>query len=433
MSRSNERVSRRWSSPEASRRNDSTSTEESSSSPTDSTEYSPRLRNASTPLRTRWSDLEQINRSRRGQGKVVDPEEAFSDEKRSQRLQKRKEHIGREKCENDRERVVEKQKGRCNQRHKRGRRGGHSGDSEDDEEQQSTLSSGSFGENYGESEMERSKKRKRSYRGRKTNELPITEILKRSEENTRTKYEDQSPFPVLTTDKIYVQHRGGFSAMRLSQRKDFRDNGKKGSVGNIEERNYPPIRIAIAIQQFWRNIGFVFEGLLGGMAFMHFIMACLHVFFNTTSDFVLKYSTLCEIYTNIFSFLLTVCIISTFDKFDLARFDVEHLRELYLDYNRAVIAVPLYLIVFCLHQVSAGADYRLGLIHYSSNDSILENVTNVQSLVDDLSSWQKITMSKDLLAVFAWLFVSLGTKNDSFLMYLQSMEKYANDVESSRS
>ncbi|CAL7936859.1 unnamed protein product [Xylocopa violacea] len=428
MSRSNERVSRRWSSPEASRRNDSTSTEESSS-PTDSTEYSPRLRNASTPLRTRWSDLDQINRSRRGQGKIVNPEEAFSDERRPQRLQKHKERVGREKCDNGRERVVEKQKGRYNQRHGKRRADSHSGDSEDDEEQQSTLSSGSSGENYGESEMERTKKKKRSYR--EENELPITEILKRSQENTRTKYEDQSPFPVLTTDKVYVQHRGGFSAIRINQRKDFRDNSKKGGVDNAEEQNYPPIRIAIAIQQFWRNTGFVFEGLLGGMAFMHFIM--LHVFFNITSDFVLRYSTFCEIYTTVFSFLLTMCIISTFDKFDLARFDVEHLRELYLDYNRAVIAVPLYLIVFCLHQVSAGTDNRLSLMHYGSNNSVFENVTNVQSLVDDLSSWQKITMSKDLLAVFAWLFVSLGTKSDSFLMYLRSMERYANDVESSRS
>ena len=52
--------------------------------------------------------------------------------------------------------------------------------------------------------------------------------------------------------------------------------------------------------------------------------------------------------------------------------------------------------------------------------------------MNDLNSWQKMTLSKDILAVFAWLFVSLGTKDDAFLIHLQSMEKYTNDVNSAR-
>lgn len=111
------------------------------------------------------------------------------------------------------------------------------------------------------------------------NELPITEILKRSQENARTKYEQQEPFPALTTDKIYVQHRGGFSAMKINQTKDSRVDKNSATEEIIdlhESQNSPPIRVAIMIQQFWKRTGFLYQGLLGGMALMHFVMACFN-------------------------------------------------------------------------------------------------------------------------------------------------------------
>ncbi|KAK9295541.1 hypothetical protein QLX08_010178 [Tetragonisca angustula] len=408
MNRLNERVSRRWSTPGTSRRNHSSSSEESSSL-TDSTEHSLHVQNTSTPLRPEWSHSGEINRSR-GQGDIENTGEVSSDKKELRKFQRQKECADRKRYQDNHERL--------RGGHDRRERQRHDGRFEDsaNKRQKETSSSESSDKNYGD------------------NELPITEILKRSQENAHTKYEHEAPLPVLTTDKVYVQHRGGFSAMKINQMKNSSSDKKterERSVDLGDGQNSPPIKMAIMLQQFWKNTGFLYQGLLGGLALMHFVM--LHVFFNNSMEFIMKYSTFCEIYTNVFSFLIVMCIVTTFDRFDLARFDVEHLRELYFDYNKAVIAVPLYLVVFCLHQVNAGTDNQLTLIHYyNSNDSAWQNVTNVQSLLDDLNSWQKISMSKDLLAVFAWLFVSLGTKDDSFLMYLQSMEKYANDIESSR-
>ncbi|KOX70939.1 hypothetical protein WN51_03368 [Melipona quadrifasciata] len=409
MNRLNERVSRRWSTSEISRRNHSSSSEESSSL-TDSTEHSLHVQNTSTPLGSGWSNSGEINRSRRGQGDIKGTEEVSSDKKELKKFQRQKERANRKRYQDNHERLRRGHDRRERQRHDR------RFEDSANKKQKETSSSESSNKNYGD------------------DELPITEILKRSQENAHTKYEHETPLPVLTTDKIYVQHRGGFSAIKINQMKNLSSDKKperESSVDLANGQNSPPIKMAITLQQFWKNAGFLYQGLLGGLALMHFIM--LHVFFNNSMEFIMKYSTFCEIYTNVFSFLIVMCIVTTFDRFDLARFNVEHLRELYFDYNKAVIAVPLYLIVFCLHQVNAGTDNQLTLLHYySSNDSSWQNVTNVQSLLDDLNSWQKISMSKDLLAIFAWLFVSLGTKDDSFLMYLQSMEKYANDIESSR-
>nr|XP_033187726.1 uncharacterized protein LOC117155644 [Bombus vancouverensis nearcticus] len=426
MNRTNEK---RRSNPEVSRRNDSSSSEESSSV-TESTEYSPYVQNTSTPLRPRWTNSEETNRFRRGQGDIDDAEEVSSDKKGSKTFQRRKEHVDRKRYQDNRERIVEKQRGGHDRRNKRR----HDRRSEDaaNKRRKETSSSESSDKSYNESDLEQSKRKRRDLVG--DNELPITEILRRSQENARTKYEHQVPLPVLTTDKVYVQHRGGFSTMKINQTKGFPSDKKTERASSVDihdEDNSPPIKVAIMLQQFWKNTGLLYQGLLGGMAFTHFIM--LHVFFNNSIEFIAKYSPFCEIYTNIFSFLIAMCIVSTFDKFDLARFDVEHLRELYFDHNKAIIAVPLYLVVFCLHQIGAETDDQLNLIHYyNSNHTVWQNVTNVQSLLDDLNSWQRISMSKDLLAVFAWLFVSLGTKDDSFLTYLQSMEKYADDIESSR-
>ncbi|XP_076641155.1 uncharacterized protein LOC143352509 [Halictus rubicundus] len=416
MSRLSERDSRRWSTVSRARK-----TSSGSSTPIEEPTY---VKNTSTPLRNRWSDSEEINRSLRIQRDVGEETQEESDEEsgksrgRKGSLVRAKGTLGRQ---DDRERVPQRRKGRHESR-KRQKRDRSPEPSPEEGQKVSTSSSKRYAEDDGD-------RLKRKHEGE--DELPITEILKRSQENARTKYEHQLPLPELTTDKIYVQHRGGFSALKIRSR-DSRSGQKLEPAGdNEEKRDSPPISVAIAVQQLWKSAGHVFQGLLGGMALMHFIM--LQVCFDATMEFVEEHSRICEIYTNIFSFLIILCIVSTLDKFDLARLDVDHLREIYVDYSKTVIAVPLYLVVFCLHQVCSRTDNLLASAHYyTSNFSIWDNVTDVQSVLDNLNSWQRMSMSKDILAVLAWLFVSLGTKDDAFLIHLQSMEKYAGNVDQSR-
>nr|XP_031834767.1 uncharacterized protein LOC116427954 [Nomia melanderi] len=420
MSRSGERLSKRWSTVNVPRRNSSSS--EESSLVAGSVEGPVYAKNASTPLRNRWSDSEEINRSSQNQRDASEVSEEESEEEESGRS---KGHDGanRGKRQDDQERFASRQKRRRKSRGKQRQDRRHE---ESDSRKQKTSSSSS--KRHGEGDGDRSKRKHRCYTG--DDELPITEILKRSQENPRMKYEHQLPLPELTTDKIYVQHRGGFSAMKIRSRSSQLGQKLKatGNDDDAEHRDTPPIKVAIMVQQLWKSSGLVFQGLLGGMALMHFIM--LQVFFDASVEFVEGHSTICEIYTNIFSFLVTLCIVSALDKFDLARFDLDHLREIYFDYNRAVLAVPLYLVVFCLHQVCVNTDNRLSLVHYyRSNYSLWENATDVQTLLTDLNSWQKISISKDVLAVLAWFFISLDTKDDAFLIHLQSMEKYASNEE----
>ncbi|XP_076175708.1 uncharacterized protein LOC143150958 isoform X2 [Ptiloglossa arizonensis] len=365
MSRACERDSGRWNAMDARRANESNTTEDSS---TTSDENSVRVRNTSTPLRGKWTDPEENRRAREPENE--DTEYESSDVKRSEERRRGREVL--------RDRLARRRKGKRDRRRKRG------GTEDNETEKPDETSSQSSRKRYDDGDAVPSKRTNRDFRA--GNELPITEILKRSEENARTEHEHQPPQPEFNPEKIYVQYRDGFSAVKIHRSRIPRDGRKTGDDK-------------------------------------------LQVFFEASMEFVASHSAIGEIYANVFSFFVAVCIVSTLDKFDLARFDAYRLREIYLERNTAVFAVPLYSIVFCLHLIGSWTDNRLASVHrYAANDSLWENVTATWSLMDDLSNWQRISMSKDALAVCAWLFVSLGTKDDAFLTHLRSMEKYTNDV-----
>ena len=158
MNRLSERVSKRWSTPETtSRRNHSSSSEESSSL-TDSTEHSLHVQNTSTPLRPRWSNSGEINRSRRGQGDVEDTEEVSSDKKELRKFQRQKERVDRKRYQDNHERP----RGGGHDRRERQRHDRHFEDSAN-KKQKETSSSESSDKNYGESDFERSRKKKRGF------------------------------------------------------------------------------------------------------------------------------------------------------------------------------------------------------------------------------------------------------------------------------
>ena len=99
-------------------------------------------------------------------------------------------------------------------------------------------------------------------------ELPITEILRKSQETTtRTRYEEPLPLQELTTDTIYVQGRKGFSAIKIS------GDRKSGVLRGLpREPKLYPIKVAIFVQTIWNSTGMINQGLLAGIALMHFLL-----------------------------------------------------------------------------------------------------------------------------------------------------------------
>lgn len=124
--------------------------------------------------------------------------------------------------------------------------------------------------------------------------MPITEILRRSQENTQTKYEEQASFPVLNTDKVYVQYRGGFTTMKMNPSKDqsmsssnIKKIEKDATIDIIDNQSSSRIKIAIKVQQFWKRAGLLCQGLLAGTALMHFITVRFSLDVKTSCNYVL--------------------------------------------------------------------------------------------------------------------------------------------------
>ena len=50
---------------------------------------------------------------------------------------------------------------------------------------------------------------------------------------------------------------------------------------------------------------------------------------------------------------------------------------------------------------------------------------------DELKTWQRMTLSKDALAVLGWIFVSVGNRQDMLLAHLEAVDKYAENADPS--
>ncbi|XP_044018298.1 uncharacterized protein LOC122859030 isoform X2 [Aphidius gifuensis] len=248
-------------------------------------------------------------------------------------------------------------------------------------------------------------------------ELPITEILRKAQENSRIQYEEPTPLPQLTTDTIYIQGRNGFSSFKIPNNTNKK---RHDPTSSLEPVTYP-IEVAIFTQKIWKNFGLVCQGLLAGISLMHFLL--IQKFFKFNLAFYNDYSAVSEIYTNLFSLLILICIISAFDKYDLAHLNLTHFNEIYDNHSKSIIAVPLYVVVFFLHQINLALDDKLSIISYTTNEA--NNTMKVWSITaGEIETWKTLTLTKNGISVLAWLFISLGPEKDMLLSHLQSLKKY---------
>ncbi|KAJ8678518.1 hypothetical protein QAD02_014305 [Eretmocerus hayati] len=261
----------------------------------------------------------------------------------------------------------------------------------------------------------RSKTDKRNQRSKDMKssiEIPITEILRRTQEQ-RTKYEEPSPMSQLTAKTMYVQGTNGFSAIKFSS---ANARYPRKSIGSVISSTGPrPQKVATYFQKIWNSYGLIIQGLLGGMAMLHFIL--LESSMADLTDLFDNYSHFSEIYTCLFSFFISLCIMSILDKFDLAHVSRDHFRRIFENHKRSILALPLYITAFSLHQFMAKIDDKLSL--YGQNSSSTTNNSFGEQV-----TWEKMTLSKDALVTLGWMIVSTGDDSNLLLMNLESSNEY---------
>ncbi|XP_011503543.1 PREDICTED: uncharacterized protein LOC105366708 [Ceratosolen solmsi marchali] len=245
-------------------------------------------------------------------------------------------------------------------------------------------------------------------------------------DNLLIEYVDPKPLPELTTNTIYVQGKNGFNAMKISNNTNNLSSKNFQDV-HILRSNLSPVKIAIMFKKFGHSIGYIFQGLLGGIALLHFIL--MQTYFNDYNSFIHNYLLMLEIYSSIFSLFIAICIISIFDKFDFFHIGGKNFCTLIKQHMLSIISVPLYITVFLLHQIISKMDNELILLHYNSKNISYHLIQvhfnrNVEINILNLKTWQSITAVKDVLSIFGWILVSIDIRKNMLRAKLKILSYY---------
>ncbi|XP_048513779.1 uncharacterized protein LOC105689198 [Athalia rosae] len=237
-------------------------------------------------------------------------------------------------------------------------------------------------------------------------ELPITELLRKAQENQR-RYDEPIALPELTTDTLYVQGKRGFSAVKI---KNYQKQEKLYNRGETR-----PIDIAIRMHSLSKTIMFFCQGLLGGIALNQLILVLKT---NNESNLIeeINATNYADIMSGIFMFLATICILAAMDRIDLARLDLEQLREVICHRCMTIITLPLYLVAAFIHLSSMNGDH-----HQMTTKRFEGNETSIYNQVPrkEMITWECV------LCIVAWLCIALGPSDDMTATHLEDMQKYA--------
>ncbi|KAG5870651.1 hypothetical protein JTB14_010569 [Gonioctena quinquepunctata] len=225
------------------------------------------------------------------------------------------------------------------------------------------------------------------------------------------------------SDKVYVQKKNRFEVSskppnHYLNRQGAQDIAEEGKFAGNRSSVYP-LEIAIIFQRWWMRLSTLCHGLLGGLALGHwlYLMCNIH---QQDRNFLLHYAHYSDIYVGLFFALCLLCIVSVFDRIDIAHLEKNFTKELWKQ-KRSSFVVVIYASCLIVHLSTANYDDKLALMSYRRkiNDTLLTNMTR-----SELKTWNHLSLWRALLAFTAWIFVGLGPPDDMLYHHLKNLEAY---------
>ncbi|RZC36081.1 transcriptional regulator ATRX -like [Asbolus verrucosus] len=231
------------------------------------------------------------------------------------------------------------------------------------------------------------------------------------------------------SDKIYVQKKNKFEAVTKPT------NLNRQSAYDFEEdttgkkfHTYHPLELAIPFQEYWMRLTTLCHGLLGGLAFGHWLYIISNIYVQD-NEFISHYSHFSDIYVSFFYLLCVICLISVFEKYksqhlrkshfamvDFAHFGGAQFRNLF-QFRKSSLVILIYFTCLVVHLSAARIDYKLGLVSYDN-----ETISNITK--SELTQWNHLSLWRSILAFLAWIIVGLSPQDNMFYVNLKNMEKY---------
>ncbi|XP_030755063.1 uncharacterized protein LOC115881640 [Sitophilus oryzae] len=243
------------------------------------------------------------------------------------------------------------------------------------------------------------------------------------------------------SDKIYVQKKSRFEETSKHNNIPLSRQTAQDldSISNLD-RGFPsrhPIQVAICFQKWWLRFSTLCHGLLGGLGLGHWLYIICN-FQSQDHAFLVHYAYYSDIYVGLFFGLCVLCLVSVFDRMDLAHISSTDINE-FCKHKKCSFVLIAYLACLIVHLSTATYDEKLSLLAYR-NHTIIGNVGgNHTALVEEedvpesqitfieLKTWNHLSLWRALLAFTAWIVLGLGPPEDSLYNHLKNMEQYLPD------
>ncbi|CAH1174125.1 unnamed protein product [Phaedon cochleariae] len=223
------------------------------------------------------------------------------------------------------------------------------------------------------------------------------------------------------SDKLYVQKKNKFEVTSRPSHFLNRQSAQDLDDAKFGKRiSTYPIEISVRVQKVWTRLSTLCHGLLGGLALGHWLYLVCN-FHRQDVSFLVHYAYYSDIYVGLYFALCVLCLVSVFDRIDIAHLDKNYMKELW-NQKRSTFIVILYITCFIVHLSTANYDDKLSLMSYQNENSNISIVTNITG--SELNTWNHLSLWRALLAFSAWIFVGLGPPDDMLQYHLKNLEAY---------
>ncbi|XP_053669714.1 uncharacterized protein LOC128720093 [Anopheles nili] len=215
-------------------------------------------------------------------------------------------------------------------------------------------------------------------------------------------------------DKMYIQTASGYRPVDNS----YSYHKSRALIGGDPEGNSHTISTSVhlscAVQRVWHLLSTICHGLLGGLAFAHLLLICTTKPYDWVDASIRHYSAFAEVYANTFYCLAIVCMVSIFDRMDIAYGGDSNISF------RSIFIIMIYVMTIILSLSAGSMDERLYLTP-TLNVTVWEEELETNKV---LSIWNALSIARSVGAIFGWLVVGFLPNQNNLYDQLLEMEKY---------
>ncbi|XP_059608888.1 transmembrane protein 237 [Phlebotomus argentipes] len=220
--------------------------------------------------------------------------------------------------------------------------------------------------------------------------------------------------PPTRIDKMFIQTTSGYRSVDSNFYKSALDTDPEAGAWTPLTNG---LYLACALQHLWHLVSNICHGLLGGLAMGHLIFVFSTAPHDWSKASLSQYETFAEVFFSIFYFLAILCVVSVFDRMDLAQISLSNASKT-ISFRWMVVILPIYLVTVILSLSADSLNDRFYFINYNLTTI---QVNNPESRI--ISIWNTLSVAKSVGAIVGWILVALSPV-DLLYSRLAEMEKY---------